>query len=139
MVETKTTRYASYKVMDQTKIHDEFCEWAKTARVNETKTTLVKCRRVEIDLDDSMSGEEVDQKLHERLHAEPFDGEEATLRLSMTKTSLRFIARVEHEHITNDSGVRIPVGYSVSMYPEEVGETMWFVLAAMFNDPRTFG
>ena len=63
MVETKTTRYASYKVMDQTKIHDEFCEWAKTARIFETKTTLVKCRRVEIDLDDSMSSEEVDQKL----------------------------------------------------------------------------
>lgn len=137
MVETKTTRYASYKVMDQTKIHDEFCEWAKTARVHETKTTLVKCRRVEIDLDDSMSGEEVDQKLHERLHAEPFDGEEVTLRLSMTKTPLRLIANVEH--ITDDVGVKIPVGYSVSMYPEEVGETMWFVLAAMFNDPRTFG
>lgn len=136
MVETKTTRYASYKVMDQTKIHDEFCEWAKTANNLETKMTQVKCRRVEIDLDDSMSGDEVDQKLHERLHAEPFDGEEATLRLSMTKGPVRFVARVEH---ITDSDVRIPVGYSVSMYPEEVGETMWFVLAAMFNDPRTFG
>ena len=136
MMETKTTRYASYKVMDQTKIHDEFCEWAKTANNLETKMTQVKCRRVEIDLDDSMSGDEVDQKLHERLHAEPFDGEEATLRLSMTKGPVRFVARVEH---INDSDVRIPVGYSVSMYPEEVSETMWFVLAAMFNDPRTFG
>lgn len=137
MVETKTTKYGSYMVMDQTKIHDEFCEWAKTARVHETKTTLVKCRSVEIDLNDSMSGDEVDQKLHERLHAEPFDGEEVTLRLSMTKTPLRLIANVEH--ITEDVGAKIPVGYSVSMYPEEVGETMWFVLAAMFDDPRTFG
>ena len=136
MVETKTTKYESYKVMDQTKIHDEFCEWAKTATNNETKMTQVKCRRVVIELDDSMSGEEVDQKLHERLHAEPFDGEEATLRLSMTKGPVRFVARVEH---ITDSDVRIPVGYQVSMYPEEVGETMWFVLAAMFNDPRTFG
>lgn len=136
MVETKTTRYASYKVMDQTKIHDEFCEWAKTARVHETKTTLVKCRRVEIDLDDSMSGDEVDQELHERLHAEPFDGEEATLRLSMTKKPLRFIANVEY---ITDSDVRIPVGYSVSMYPEEVSEIMWFVLGTMLDDPRTFG
>lgn len=136
MVETKTTRYESYKVMDQTKIHDEFCEWAKTARVHETKTTLFKCRRVVIDLDDSMSGEEVDQELHKRLYAEPFDGEEVTLRLSMTKLPLRFIASVEY--ITDDSNVRIPVGYSAHMYPDEVNETMWFVLAAMFNDPRTF-
>ena len=135
MVE-KTTKYGSYMVMDQTKIHDEFCEWAKTASIHETKSTLVKCRHVMVDLDDSMPGEEVDQKLHEHLHAEPFDGEEATLRLSMTKNPLRFIANVEH--FTNDSDVRIPVGYSVSMYPEEVGEIMWFVLTATFNDPRTF-
>ena len=137
MVETKTTKYGSYMVVEQVKIHDEFCEWAKTAKNHETKVTWVKCRRVVIELDDSMSGDEVDQKLHERLHAEPFDGEEVTLRLSMTKTPLRLIANVEH--ITDDVGVKIPVGYSVSMYPEEVGETMWFVLAAMFNDPRTFG
>ncbi len=136
MVE-KTTKYASYAVMDQTKIHDEFCEWAKTAKNHETKVTWVKCRRVVIELDDSMSSEEVDQKLHERLHAEPFDGEEVILRLIMTKKPVRFIANVEY--ITDDSNVRVPVGYSVSMYPEEVGETMWFVLAAMFNDPRTFG
>lgn len=136
MVETKTTKYGSYMVVDQTKIHDEFCEWAETATNNETKIIQVKCRHIFMDLDDSMSEDEVDQKLHERLHAEPFDGEEATLRLSMTKGPVRFVARVEH---INDSDVRISVGYSVSMYPEEVGETMWFVLSAMLDDPRTFG
>lgn len=135
MVETKTTKYGSYMVMDQKRIHDEFCEWAKTANNLETKTIQVKCRHVLMDLDDSMSGDEADQELHERLHAEPFDGEEATLRLSMTKKPLRFIARVKH---ITDSDVRIPVGYSVSMYPEEVSEIMWFVLTAAFNDPRTF-
>lgn len=136
MVETKTTKYGSYMVMDQKRIHDEFCEWAETANNLETKTIQVKCRHVFMDLNDSMSGDEVDQKLHERLHAEPFDGEEAILRLSMTKGPVRFVARVEH---ITDSDVRIPVGYSVSMYPEEVSKIMWFVLSAMLNDPRTFG
>lgn len=135
MVE-KTTKYGSYMIMNQKEIHDEFCEWTKAARIHETKTMLVKCRHILMDLDDSMSRDEVDQKLHERLHAEPFDGEEATLRLSMTKKPLRFIANVEH--VTDDSDVRIPVGYSVSMYPEEVSKIMWFVLATMLDDPRTF-
>lgn len=137
MVETKTTKYGSYMVMDQTKIHDEFCEWAKTAKDHDMKTMLVKCRHIFMDVDDSMSGDEVDQKLHERLHAEPFDGEESVLRIILGRTPLRFIAHVEH--ITDDSDVRIPVGYSVSMYPEEVSKIMWFVLEIMINDPRTFG
>lgn len=135
MVE-KTTKYGSYMVMDQKRIHDEFCEWAETAANNETKMIQVKCRHILMDLDDSMSRDEVDQKLHERLHAEPFDGEEATLRLSMTKGPVRFVARVEH---INDSDVRIPVGYSVSMYPDQVSKIMWFVLGTMLDDPRTFG
>lgn len=137
MVETKTTKYGSYTVADQTMIHEEFCEWANTARIHETKTILVKCRHILMDFDDSMSRDEVDQKLFERLHAESFDGEEVTLRLSMTKKPLRFVAHVEH--INDDSDVRIPVGYSVSMYPEEVSRIMWFVLATMLDDPRTFG
>lgn len=135
MVETKTTKYGSYMVMNQKEIHDEFCEWAKTANNLETKMVQVKCRHVLMDLDDSMSGDEVDQKLHERLHAEPFDGEEAILRLILTKGPVRFVARVEH---INDSDVRIPVGYSVSMYPDEVSKIMWFVLGTMLDDPRTF-
>lgn len=137
MVETKTTKYGSYMVMDQKKIHDTFCEWAATAKDHETKTMRVKCRHIFMDVDDSMSGDEVDQKLHERLHAEPFDGEEVTLHLCVVKTPLRFTARVEH--ISDNSDFRIPVGYSVSMYPEEVSKVMWFVLEAMLNDPRTFG
>lgn len=136
MVE-KTTKYGSYMVMDQTKIHDEFCEWAKTAKDHETIGKRVKCRHILMDVDNSMSRDEVDQKLHERLHAEPFDGEEATLHLSMTKTPSRFVVRVEH--ISDNSDFRITVGYSVSMYPDEVSKVMWFVLAAMLDDPRTFG
>lgn len=139
MVETKTTKYGSYKVVEQVKIHDEFCEWAKTAKKLDETHITVTCRHVVMDLDASLSGDEVEQKLHDGLNAEQFNGEEAEVRLSaMKNASGLFNIYVWHWQSIENSNKHIPDGFSVSAYPEDFSETMWFVLSMILDDPRTF-
>lgn len=137
MVETK--KYGSYMVMEQKSIHDAFCEWAKSAEDLDVTHMKVKCRHVFMDLDVSLSVDEADQKIHERLHAEPFDGEEAEVRLSaMKNASGLFNIHVWHWQSIENSNKHIPDGFSVSAYPEDFSEAMWFVLSMILDDPRTF-
>ena len=139
MVETKITKHEGYMVMEQVKIHDEICEWAKAAKELDDMSVTVTCRHVVMDLDDSLSGDEVDQKLHECLNAEPFNGEEAKVRLAVMKNiSGLFNIYVLYWQSFESSDRDVPDGFSVSAYPEDFSEAMWFVLYTILDGQRTF-
>ena len=131
----KMKTYSTFAVMKEVDIVKDILAWIETAEAFENKKVIVTCRYARIDFDEGLTGEEADQKLHERLHAEPFEGAEVELSLAVEKTPWKIIARVYNYDIESDDCSPM---FTIFMNEDNAATMLWFVMRCICNDPRTF-